>query len=101
MPGVRPILKGYLVVRWRITLALSIAVSLLAYKWLPIESSLTRFLVSGLCLSIVSRSIVAVWYRISERRHLTQSFKLQEEREAVKAAALVHSTVDEQLKVRY
>jgi hypothetical protein len=88
-------------VRWRITLALSIVASLLAYKWLPIESSLARFLVSGLCLSIVSRSIVIAWYRVSDRRRLTKSVKVQEEREALKAAAPVHSTVNEQLKVRH
>ena len=41
--------------RLRIILLTTIAISWLLYKWLPVESDLTRFLFGGLSFSIASR----------------------------------------------
>ncbi len=46
--------------RWRFIFAISLVIAYLLFKWLPIESQLFRFLLSGLCFSLVSRIMVVI-----------------------------------------
>ena len=86
---------------WRTILAVSFLLAWLLYKWVPIESAIIRFLISGLCFSLNSRMLVVVWYKIN---HFLTAPKINiEERhsEALKTATLVRTKVAEQQRIQH
>jgi hypothetical protein len=81
---------------WRITFGAALALSWFLYRWLPIESSVAKFLVSGLFFSLSSRTIVVVWYQIHQYLILAKTSSVREKAEVSQTSTLVHSRMREQ-----
>lgn len=86
--------------RWRITLAFSILISLLVHRWVRLDSGLSQFLIAGLSFSIVSRTTHGVWNYLAQRQRLAQSSNSQELPHSAKDSSLARQTESERIRGR-